>query len=79
MSTHKLCARCKGYKLVGQFHAMAASPDGLQSYCKACMKAAVLRSQIRSRAESLRWVSPAERLARRQKWAAIAREAAAAP
>jgi hypothetical protein len=70
--THKVCACCKGCKPVAKFHRMAATSDGLQGYCKACMKLKISEYQKRRRLED----SAPRTVATRQKWAAIAQEAA---
>ena len=37
----KLCSKCGETKPAGDFYASSGSPDGLQSYCKACVKSRV--------------------------------------
>jgi hypothetical protein len=67
--THKLCACCKDCKPVDQFHKMTASADGKQSYCAACMDLKVNEWRRKNGRRP-------GALASRQKWAAIAQEAA---
>lgn len=34
----KLCTNCKNFKNFSEFHKRAKAPDGIVSYCKACVK-----------------------------------------
>lgn len=38
MQTTKICRRCGKEKPAGEFNRKSSSPDGLQSYCKECVK-----------------------------------------
>ena len=66
--THKVCGCCKECKPVAQFYRRAAVSDGLQPRCKACSNVKSRESMARHRARTTG--------AARQKWAAIAQEAA---
>lgn len=51
----KRCPRCGEVKLLTEFHRHAARPDGRQSYCRECQRAAVRANQQARRAAGRCW------------------------
>jgi hypothetical protein len=56
----KMCAKCKNHKDRDQFHNNKSAKDGLQSYCKDCMKIASQEAQARKQAQNGSTPSPAK-------------------